>query len=70
MNLSTLDKVSPLHGACIQGHMTCAKLLMENGANVSKATSSGSAFFLGGGNLTKFKTNEACFVSVFESRNA
>lgn len=38
VNLNTLDRVSPLHGACIQGHVTCAKLLMENGANVSEAT--------------------------------
>ncbi|TKS67119.1 Ankyrin repeat and SOCS box protein 9 [Collichthys lucidus] len=35
VNLNTLDQVSPLHGACIQGHVACAKLLMENGANVS-----------------------------------
>ncbi|KAF3843184.1 hypothetical protein F7725_002033 [Dissostichus mawsoni] len=37
VNLNTLDQVSPLHGACLQGHTACAKLLMENGANVSKA---------------------------------
>lgn len=36
VNLSTQDQVSPLHGACIQGHVACAKLLVENGANVSK----------------------------------
>ena len=36
VNLNTLDQVSPLHGACMQGHTTCAKLLLENGANVSK----------------------------------
>lgn len=34
VNLSTLDQVSPLHGACQQGHANCAKLLVENGANV------------------------------------
>lgn len=36
VNLNTLDRVSPLHGACVQGHTGCAKLLVENGANVSK----------------------------------
>lgn len=36
MNLNTLDRVSPLHGACVQGHAGCAELLVENGANVSK----------------------------------
>uniref|UniRef100_A0A4W5K0C7 Uncharacterized protein n=1 Tax=Hucho hucho TaxID=62062 RepID=A0A4W5K0C7_9TELE len=34
--LATLERVSPLHGACLQGHTACAKLLIENGANVSK----------------------------------
>ncbi|TNN22120.1 Ankyrin repeat and SOCS box protein 9 [Liparis tanakae] len=35
VNLSTLDRVSPLHAACCQGHAACAKLLVERGANVS-----------------------------------
>lgn len=35
VNLNTLDRVSPLHGACVQGHAGCAELLVENGANVS-----------------------------------
>ncbi|XP_036820493.1 ankyrin repeat and SOCS box protein 9-like [Oncorhynchus mykiss] len=36
VNLVTLERVSPLHGACLQGHTACAKLQIENGANVSK----------------------------------
>lgn len=39
VNLSTLDRVSPLHGACVQGHLACAELLIQNGANVSTAAS-------------------------------
>lgn len=39
VNLNTLDRVSPLHGACVQGHAGCAKLLVENGANVSEKKS-------------------------------
>lgn len=54
VNLSTLDQVSPLHGACMQGNLACAKLLMENGAKVSKASSSGYVFFFV--NTTIFKT--------------
>lgn len=42
VNLNTLDRVSPLHGACGQGHAGCAKLLVENGANVSEKKDSGS----------------------------
>lgn len=41
VNLNTLNQVSPLHGACLQGHVACAKLLVENGAKVSKASLSG-----------------------------
>nr|XP_046219544.1 ankyrin repeat and SOCS box protein 9-like [Oncorhynchus gorbuscha] len=33
VNLATLERVSPLHGACLQRHTACAKLLIENGAN-------------------------------------
>lgn len=39
VNLSTLDRVSPLHGACAGGHLACADLLIQNGANVSTAAS-------------------------------
>lgn len=46
VNLNTLDMASPLHGACTQGHTACAKLLMENGANVSKASSCGVGLFV------------------------
>lgn len=41
VNLSTLDKVTPLLGACMQGHTACAKFLMENGANVNSSTVDG-----------------------------
>lgn len=37
VNLSTLDRVSPLHGACVRGHLACADALIQNGANVSTA---------------------------------
>lgn len=30
----TMDRVSPLHEACLGGHYACAKFLLENGANV------------------------------------
>uniref|UniRef100_A0A8K9UR98 SOCS box domain-containing protein n=1 Tax=Oncorhynchus mykiss TaxID=8022 RepID=A0A8K9UR98_ONCMY len=38
VNLVTLERVSPLHGACLQGHTACAKLQIENGANVNVPT--------------------------------
>lgn len=44
MNLNTLDQVSPLHGACSQGHAACAKLLVERGANVSHIKASLTAY--------------------------
>ncbi|XP_072300131.1 ankyrin repeat and SOCS box protein 9-like isoform X2 [Eucyclogobius newberryi] len=41
VNLSTLDRVSPLHAACTQGNTACAKLLLENGANINSPTVDG-----------------------------
>ncbi|RXM96356.1 Ankyrin repeat and SOCS box protein 9, partial [Acipenser ruthenus] len=38
VNLLTLDKVSPLHEACVGGNAACAKLLIEKGAKVNSAT--------------------------------
>lgn len=35
VNLVTTDRVSALHEACLGGHVACAKLLLENGAQVS-----------------------------------
>lgn len=29
-----MDRVSPLHEACLGGHYACAKFLLDNGANV------------------------------------
>lgn len=34
VDMLTLDRVSPLHEACLGGHYACAKFLLENGANV------------------------------------
>uniref|UniRef100_A0A8C2YYI3 Ankyrin repeat and SOCS box containing 11 n=1 Tax=Cyclopterus lumpus TaxID=8103 RepID=A0A8C2YYI3_CYCLU len=31
----TMDRVSPLHEACLGGHYACAKFLLDNGANRS-----------------------------------
>ena len=58
VNLNTLDQVSPLHGACLQGHTACAKLLMENGANVSKAPLSGYVFSFINMNTFKMSSKE------------
>uniref|UniRef100_A0A8C2WMM0 Ankyrin repeat and SOCS box protein 11 n=1 Tax=Cyclopterus lumpus TaxID=8103 RepID=A0A8C2WMM0_CYCLU len=30
----TMDRVSPLHEACLGGHYACAKFLLDNGANM------------------------------------
>lgn len=30
----TMDRVSPLHEACLGGHYACVKFLLDNGANV------------------------------------
>uniref|UniRef100_A0A663M5Q3 Ankyrin repeat and SOCS box containing 11 n=1 Tax=Athene cunicularia TaxID=194338 RepID=A0A663M5Q3_ATHCN len=35
VNLVTTDRVSALHEACLGGHVACAKVLLENGAQVS-----------------------------------
>lgn len=71
VNLSTLDQVSPIHGACTQGHAACAKTLMENGANVSSALLSGYAFrIVMCVNVTQFKTipNDDSMFCVFPSK--
>lgn len=38
MGLATLDGITPLHEACVGGHFTCAKLLLEHGADVRTVT--------------------------------
>lgn len=35
VNVLTIDHVSPLHEACIGGHVNCARALIDAGANVS-----------------------------------
>ncbi|KAG7272971.1 hypothetical protein CRUP_021476 [Coryphaenoides rupestris] len=42
VNLATLDRVTPLYGACQQGHEACARLLIQNGAYVNSATMDGT----------------------------
>lgn len=34
VGMATLDGITPLHEACVGGHFTCAKLLLEHGADV------------------------------------
>lgn len=41
VNLVTTDRVSALHEACLGGHVACAKVLLENGAQVSPGDASG-----------------------------
>lgn len=41
VNLVTTDRVSALHEACLGGHVACAKLLLENGAQVSLGAAGG-----------------------------
>ncbi|XP_041128443.1 ankyrin repeat and SOCS box protein 11-like isoform X8 [Polyodon spathula] len=41
LNITTIDRVSPLHEACLGGHVACAKVLLENGANVNSVTVEG-----------------------------
>ncbi|XP_077584833.1 ankyrin repeat and SOCS box protein 9-like isoform X3 [Stigmatopora nigra] len=36
VNLVTMNGVSPLHVACVGGHATCAQLLLQHGAHVSR----------------------------------
>lgn len=43
VNLVTTDRVSALHEACLGGHVACAKVLLENGAQVSPTDTSGVA---------------------------
>ncbi|NWH38908.1 ASB11 protein, partial [Chloropsis hardwickii] len=41
VNLVTTDRVSALHEACLGGHVACAKVLLENGAQVSPGDATG-----------------------------
>lgn len=41
VNLVTTDRVSALHEACLGGHVACAKVLLENGAQVSPGGATG-----------------------------
>ncbi|XP_018418566.1 PREDICTED: ankyrin repeat and SOCS box protein 11 [Nanorana parkeri] len=41
VNLLTIDRVSPVHEACLGGHVSCAKVLLENGACVNVVTVDG-----------------------------
>lgn len=43
VNLMTTDRVSALHEACLGGHVACAKVLLENGAQVSPGDAGGDA---------------------------
>lgn len=43
VNLVTTDRVSALHEACLGGHVACAKVLLENGAQVSPGDAGGDA---------------------------
>uniref|UniRef100_A0A3B5Q917 Ankyrin repeat and SOCS box protein 11 n=1 Tax=Xiphophorus maculatus TaxID=8083 RepID=A0A3B5Q917_XIPMA len=43
VNTLTLDGVSPLHEACLTGRYACAKVLLDNGANVRNAVSADGA---------------------------
>lgn len=65
VNLNTMDRVSPLHGACIQGHAACAKLLMENGANVSKKKRSSDHGFSLVAKCEMIPNEERLFCDVF-----
>ncbi|XP_029459481.1 ankyrin repeat and SOCS box protein 9 isoform X2 [Rhinatrema bivittatum] len=38
VNLITADQVSPLHGACLGGHLACASALLKHGAKVDGAS--------------------------------
>lgn len=41
VNLVTMDRVSALHEACLGGHVACAKVLLENSAQVSPGDAGG-----------------------------
>lgn len=34
-NIVTIDHVTPLHEACLSGHIACVRALISSGANVS-----------------------------------
>ncbi|KAK7882469.1 hypothetical protein WMY93_028643 [Mugilogobius chulae] len=38
----TMDRVSPLHEACLGGHYACAKFLLDKGANVNLISTDGA----------------------------
>ncbi|KAM9314741.1 ankyrin repeat and SOCS box protein 5-like [Pholidichthys leucotaenia] len=40
-NIVTIDHVTPLHEACLSGHMACVRALINAGANVNAATIDG-----------------------------
>lgn len=65
VNLSTLDQVSPLYAACMQGNVACAELLIKNGANVSKASWSNYAFAFVNINIFKTIPNQDSMFSAF-----
>lgn len=35
-NIVTIDQVTPLHEACLSGHIACVRALLSSGANVSR----------------------------------
>ncbi|XP_063811858.1 ankyrin repeat and SOCS box protein 11 isoform X2 [Pseudophryne corroboree] len=41
VNILTIDRISPLHEACLGGHVSCAKVLLENRAHVNIVTVDG-----------------------------
>lgn len=41
VNLVTTDRVSALHEACLGGHVACAKVLLEHGAQVRAGDATG-----------------------------
>ncbi|KAL0963443.1 hypothetical protein UPYG_G00306470 [Umbra pygmaea] len=42
VDILTMDRVSPLHEACLGGHYSCAEFLLENGANVELVSADGA----------------------------
>uniref|UniRef100_A0A3B3V8N4 Ankyrin repeat and SOCS box containing 5 n=1 Tax=Poecilia latipinna TaxID=48699 RepID=A0A3B3V8N4_9TELE len=41
VNIKTIDQVTPLHEACLSGHVACVRALLSAGANVNAATIDG-----------------------------